>query len=145
MCAAGAAPETTADEPLARRSTTPTRPVSARYLLSPFAVRSAPPARQRARVSATGGQWPLWSPDGCEIFFATLQADALFAVEVSIDDQQPRLGRPVELFSADKKFHEVRQFDTVDGERFLVNVNVDGGTKTPLTLVQNWATSAKQE
>ena len=43
------------------------------------------------------------------------------------------------LFRVDLKDHRLRQFDTPDGKRFLVNRNVSFGTDVPLTLVVNWA------
>ena len=37
------------------------------------------------------------------------------------------------------KVHRNRQYDTFDGQTFLVNVNLRDGVRTPLTVVQNWA------
>ena len=36
------------------------------------------------------------------------------------------------------KEHEDRQFDTLDGETFLLNRLVLQGAHDPLTLLQNW-------
>ena len=97
-----------------------------------------PDARRRVRVSSDGGIAPLWSRDGSEIFFASPQYDAIYSTEVAFDADQPRLGRPVKLFSVDMKVHRYRQYDTADGQRFLVNLNVGGAERIPLTVLQNW-------
>ena len=85
-----------------------------------------PEARSRFRISIDGGSAPVSSGDGTEI-------------DVSIEGGQPLLGQPRRLFSMDMKTHSHRQFDTLDGRRFLVNANVDAGTRTPLTVMLNWA------
>jgi serine/threonine protein kinase len=102
---------------------------------------SFPDHRGRTRVSIDGGFAPLWSPDGQEIFFASLRSDRIYSEPLTWVDGTPRPGRPVELFQVDMKIHHNRQYDTADGQRFLVNVNLRSGERTPLTLLQNWASS----
>ena len=48
-----------------------------------------------------------------------------------------RFGRPEVLFQVDMKRLENRQYDTLDGETFIVNRNRRTGSTTPLTLVLN--------
>jgi len=102
--------------------------------LAPF-----PDASRKVRVSTDGGFAPLWSRDGSEIFFATASQDAIFSVDVTFDADEPRLGRPTKLFSVEMRLHRNRQYDTADGQTFLVNVILGGGVRTPLTVIQNWA------
>jgi serine/threonine protein kinase len=102
--------------------------------LAPF-----PDASRRVRVSTDGGFAPLWSRDGSAIFFATANQDAIFSVDVTFDAGEPRLSRPTKLFSVDMKLHSNRQYDTFDGQKFLVNVNLRDGVREPLTVLQNWA------
>jgi serine/threonine protein kinase len=98
-----------------------------------------PDARSRVRVSVDGGFAPLWSADGSEIFFASLESDAIFSASVEFEGERPRLGRPARLFSVDMKEHRIRQYDTADGQRFLVNVDTGGSLDGPVTVLQNWA------
>jgi len=102
-------------------------------------IANFPEATQRVPLSIDGGFAPVWSGDGTEVFYASLASDAIFAVGVAIENDQPTLGRPEKLFSMEMKLHSNRQFDTQDGQRFLVNANVDTGGRTPLTVVLNWA------
>jgi len=48
---------------------------------------------------------------------------------------RPVLGTPRALFRVDLKEHRSANFATIDGQRFLVNRNVDTGATSPLTLV----------
>ncbi len=100
---------------------------------------SFPDAGQRIRVSTDGGAGPVWSADGRELFFSSPDSDAIFGVSVEVEGSQPRPGKPERLFGVDMRVHSTRQFDTLDGERFLVNTNVNSGARTPLKLVLNWA------
>jgi Tol biopolymer transport system component len=102
-------------------------------------IANFPDATQRLPISTGGGFAPKWSGNGTEVFYASLGSDAIFAVGVAIENNQPILGRPEKLFSMDMKIHRDRQFDTLDGRRFLVNTNVDTGAQAPLTVVLNWA------
>ena len=42
------------------------------------------------------------------------------------------------LFRVDTYDSPARQYDTLDGKRFLVNVNARPDATTPLTVVQGW-------
>ena len=49
-----------------------------------------------------------------------------------------RFGQPQKLFRVDLKLeNRSRQFDTLDGETFIVNRARRSGSRTPLTLVLN--------
>jgi hypothetical protein len=50
----------------------------------------------------------------------------------------PDLGTPQPLFRVDSKLHSDRQYDTLDGQRFLINRIDRTGAADPLTLVQGW-------
>jgi Tol biopolymer transport system component len=98
-----------------------------------------PQAASRVRVSTDGGYAPLFSPDGREIFFVSADSESLLTVAVEWSEGRPLLQRPVRLFEVPVKFHSERQYDTLDGERFLVNTRLESGARTPLTVVLNWA------
>ena len=100
-------------------------------------VASFPEAGERLRVSAAGGTQPLWRRDGRELFFISSRSE-LMAVSIAAGGTEPggvTIGVPRPLFRVDIKEHPHAQYDTIDGERFLVNRNVDGGTNRSLTLV----------
>ncbi len=50
----------------------------------------------------------------------------------------PEIGVPQPLFRSEFKEHEDRQYDTRDGQTFLLNRLVADSLRDPLTLVQNW-------
>ena len=102
--------------------------------LAPF-----PDTTRKIRISTEGGFAPLWARDGSEIFFASLGRDALFSVDVTFESGEPVLDSPTKLFSMDMKLHFNRQYDTADGQRFLVNVNLGSGAAVSPTVLQNWA------
>jgi serine/threonine-protein kinase len=99
---------------------------------------SLPQGEQRARVSTEGGKAPLWARDGSEIFFMSPHSDAILRASVSFEAGRPVIGRVEKLIGVEMKVHSKRQFDTVDGQRFLLNTSVNSGARTPLTLITNW-------
>ncbi len=107
---------------------------------------SFPDAGERLRVSAAGGSQAVWRRDGRELFFISARRE-LMAVPVGSSGTGPNgvtIGEPRALFRVDIKDHEAPQFDTITGERFLVNRDVDSGAGRPLTLVlQPFASSGR--
>jgi hypothetical protein len=100
-------------------------------------IASFPEAGERLRVSAAGGSQPVWRRDGRELFFISPRRE-LMAVQVESRGTGPNgvtIGVPRALFRVDIKDHQGPQFDTITGERFLVNRDVDSGAGRPLTLV----------
>ena len=104
-------------------------------------VQTFPDPGTRWRVSVDGGDWPTWRSDGNEIYYVD-PAGRLTAVPVGWRDGEdgrvPEFGAPQPLFSVDLKNHDDRQYDTLDGETFLINRVVFEGADQPLTLIQNW-------
>jgi Tol biopolymer transport system component len=103
-------------------------------------IQTFPDPGRRWRVSTDGGHSPVWNRDGGEIYY--VHDDALMAVSVqgaaSAENQADiRLGPPRVLFRVDLKNVDRRQYDTLDGETFIVNRNRPTGSTTPLTLVLN--------
>lgn len=100
-------------------------------------IASFPDAGERLRVSAAGGSQAVWRRDGRELFFISPRRE-LMAVQVERKGTGPNgvtIGVPRALFRVDIKDHTAPQFDTITGERFLVNRDVDSGAGRPLTLV----------
>jgi dipeptidyl aminopeptidase/acylaminoacyl peptidase len=104
-------------------------------------VRRFPEADEAWRVSVAGGDWPSWRRDGGELYYVAPDG-WLTAVAVEWrqgrQGSEPGFGEPVPLFRFESKAHVDRQYDTLDGERFLVNRSVRTGARTPLTVVQGW-------
>jgi serine/threonine-protein kinase len=99
-------------------------------------VRTFPDSGKRWRVSTDGGRTPVWRRDGGEIYY--LDADErITAVTLSPSPGDLRFGRPRALFHVELKRADQAQFDTLDGETFVVNRTRRSGSRSPLTLVLN--------
>ncbi len=104
-------------------------------------LRSFPDGERAWRVSVGGGDWPAWRSDGAELYYVGPDG-WLTAVPVdwieSSEGREPTFGTPERLFRFESKWHHDRQWDTRNGEVFLLNRLVRTGTRTPLTVVQGW-------
>ncbi len=102
-------------------------------------VRTYPEGETRV-VSLNGGEEPMWSRDGRELFFR--QGDRLFAVEVSADPELD-VSTPQPLFEmrfergAPNAHYDV----SLDGERFLV---VSDRPATEFKVIFNWFEELKE-
>ncbi len=94
----------------------------------------------QSKVSTAGGEEPVWSPNGREIFY--LADNKLMAVPVTTS-RGLELGRPVALFDTTPYFFggAGRNYDVApDGKRFVMVRNPAGeqGRSLPITIVLNW-------
>jgi Tol biopolymer transport system component len=104
-------------------------------------IQTFPDPALRWPVSTDGGHSPAWRRDGGEIYYVN-DDNEIVAVTVQ---EAPRagheagfqLGPPQVLFNVDLQIRGARQYDTLDGETFIVNRNRRVGSTTPLTLVLN--------
>ncbi len=102
---------------------------------------------ERLRVSTAGGLSPRWRRDSRELYYlatastmvfgATVPDGRLMAVAISPDG---RPGVPTPLFSV---LARGSQYDTKDGQRFLVNVE-NRGASLPITVDLNWTTRLRR-
>ncbi len=90
-----------------------------------------PGARDRVRVSTSGGQFPRWAQDGRELFY--LSSAGLMSVPVSRD--QPGSSR---LLLDTAKSGAWSDFDVAPDGRFVAIVAESVGAQQPLTVVVNW-------
>lgn len=99
------------------------------------------------QVSTGGGLFPVWRPDGKELFFMDLTG-AMMAAPVDAANGSLNPGSPVRLFEA----HIVgtalgnqvdRQFDVARDGRFLLNVELEVAAP-PITVIQNWKPEASK-
>ena len=90
-------------------------------------VQSFPPGAGKWQISTDGGEWPMWSGDGKEIFYSL--RDTLYAVPVRINGGAVDAAAPVKLFQRALNRAGTgprgRWVVSRDGQRFLLNVPVD--------------------
>jgi Tol biopolymer transport system component len=101
----------------------------------------------RQKVSLDGGRYPLWSPDGKELYYVTASG-AMMAVSVRLSPTLA-LGGVTKLFDTRPPTHGIssRPYDVspVDG-RFLVTKPVVSGAAPggEVTVVLNWLEDLKR-
>ncbi len=97
------------------------------------------------KVSRGGGDMPLWSADGGELFFYDRTDHRLLAVRVEGGDR-PRVSEPqavipdLEVLNASRLFNLPELVPMPDGERFVFVQNPDKEAKVErIEVVLNWA------
>jgi len=94
--------------------------------------------RGRWQISNDFGNWPLWSPDGSELFYFSMQSGMYMSVPIRYDPQF-HAGTPRPLFDGPYLRQNGRHYDiTPDGKRFLMvreNTNIDAAE---IHVVMNW-------
>ncbi|MEQ1580766.1 MAG: TIR domain-containing protein [Steroidobacteraceae bacterium] len=93
------------------------------------------------QVSTAGGIYPLWAPDGKELYFLSPAGD-MMAAPINITGTALDSGAPARLFptrmvggGGDAQLG--RQYDVAPDGRFLINTELDNAA-APITLIQNW-------
>ena len=89
-------------------------------------------------MSSAGGQHPLWSRDGRELFF--IAADGMMMSVPIKPGPGFSYGRPVPLFPAGQYHVNVaRNYDvSLDGKRFVMVKNAAPGTRASMVVVTQW-------
>ena len=97
------------------------------------------------QISANGGAQPRWNKNGKEIFYVSLDSKMMAAsVKLSADGQSLEVGTATSLFPVRIAGGPVPGLNTQqyavspDGQRFLVNLDVDEGATSPITIIYNW-------
>jgi len=106
----------------------------------------APTTTQQWQVSVDGGIYPLWAPDGREIYYIN-RTGAMMAAPVTIDGSFVTPGAPVTLFPTrivrgGVDTGQGRQYDVTPDGRFLIDSELDDSS--PITLLQHWNPDAVQ-
>jgi|tagenome__1003787_1003787.scaffolds.fasta_scaffold20984308_3 serine/threonine protein kinase/Tol biopolymer transport system component len=106
-------------------------------------VSNYPGLSEKIAVSTDGGQRPLWSRNGRELFFR--HGDALMAVPVETRANF-RAGKPHRLFSgAYRGESQESAFDVApDGQRFVMIKSDQAAGLRQFNVVQNWLDELKQ-
>ena len=100
-------------------------------------------------MSTGGGQRPLWSRDGRELFFHSLDGRQMLAVPMQ-PGSTLKAGRPQVLFEAAMSVQGVgvRPYDVAPDGRFFIirSVQMEGGGGTPsnIIVVLNWLEELKR-
>ncbi len=111
-------------------------------------VQAFPKAGRKLRISTTGGDNPIWRPDGRALFYLARDG-GLVEVELT-----PRVGGGLEVRSARTLFHPANRGGrlnnsrriyavTSDGRRFLFMGIVPDTSPRAITMILNWAPGAK--
>jgi eukaryotic-like serine/threonine-protein kinase len=104
------------------------------------------PATGQWQVSTTGGVYPLWRPDGKELYYIGPDRQ-MMAAPVTASGTTFEAGAPVALFETrivggGASIGQSRQYDLSRDGCFLINTVLDDGA-SPITLIQNWKAPEK--
>jgi dipeptidyl aminopeptidase/acylaminoacyl peptidase len=103
-------------------------------------VQTFPEHGGKWQISTGGGNFPVWSRDGRELYFISAD-NKMMTVEVKGDGKKFEAGVPSALFAVPAQ----TQFDVSKDGRFLIHVPVDqAGSNVPLTVVVNWQSALKK-
>ena len=112
-------------------------------------VRPFPPNQGggQSQVSTEGGVFPVWRPDGKELYYLN-PAGVMMAASIAVRGTTLEPGAPVALFATriaagGEDSGSGRQYDVTSDGRFLINTVLDSATG-PITLIQNWNPDAKK-
>jgi Tol biopolymer transport system component len=106
-------------------------------------LRPFPGPGEKLVVSTSGGNEPVWSPTGRELFYRV--GDALMAVDVTTS---PRLqvGTPHRLF--EKRYEPsislYANYSTIDGQRFVMIKRIDQDEPPRISVIVNWFDQLRQ-
>jgi Tol biopolymer transport system component len=107
-------------------------------------VERYPQLGNRQPISTGGGRLPLWSPDGRELFFSSLDGQQMFSVPVQQPGTTFVAGRQRLLFELSMLRQEAgnRTYDIAPDGRFVIirsgQSEAAGDTPSDMILVQNW-------
>jgi Tol biopolymer transport system component len=110
-------------------------------------VQAFPQGGNKTLVSRNGGAWPVWRPDGKELFYIASDS-RMMAVSVSLTNGfQP--GTYQALFEVPlgvgQGVGSPAQYDvTADGQRFLVNARAGDFRISPIHIILNWTELLKR-
>jgi hypothetical protein len=103
-------------------------------------VQTFPEHGGKWQISTGGGNFPVWSRDGRELYFISAD-NKLMAAEVKANGAKFEASVPKPLFEV----RQAAQFDVSKDGRFLIHVPQDqSATNVPLTVVVNWQSALKR-
>jgi protease II len=103
-------------------------------------VQTFPEHGGKWQISTNGGDWPVWSRDGRELYFISAD-NKMMAVEIKGSGAGFQAGVPKVLFQVPAQ----EQYDVSKDGRFLIHVPVNqNATDVPITVVKNWQAAIKK-
>jgi hypothetical protein len=105
-------------------------------------VQSFPTPGGKLPVSTNGGERSIWSRDGKELYFVSLDGK-MMAAKVKAGSQF-EAGVPKPLFNVRLPRGIDSWFDVTKDGRFLIPVQVEQAAKAPITVVINWQAGLKK-
>jgi hypothetical protein len=100
-------------------------------------LRRFPDAASLSPISSKGGEEPLWSPNGDELFYRNGQEWMVVAIRNG--SPLPAIGEPQVLFQGDYLNVPGRSYDVMpDGQSFILIRRTPDPTPTRLNVVLNW-------
>jgi len=110
-------------------------------------VTSFPDARGKWQVSAGGGTQPRWRGDSKELFYLSSNSTIMavpIAAGSNFDAQAPvplfQVSPRVLVATSERAAYDVSK----DGQRFLINTQINNPEAQPLTVVLNWSALLKK-
>ncbi len=104
----------------------------------------ADPERER-QVSTSGGSTARWGPGGRELYYYEPAGGQLLVVPLTYGGNDVRVGDSSVLFKVRRPEALGAWYDvTGDGQRFLVNVPLEGESGSHLRFIQNWRAKAER-
>src|SRR4029079_8049010 len=104
----------------------------------------------KIQISNGGGDFPVWNPDGKELYFMDASA-TIYAANSEALGRSPQPPKVTKLFHACEERRVVlapvtgqsyaHSYDTHDGKRFLVNCTVEPSGQ--FTVLLNWPFGTK--
>jgi Tol biopolymer transport system component/predicted Ser/Thr protein kinase len=104
-------------------------------------VAAFPSALPKVRISTAGGDFPVWSPDGREIYYVQ-PGNKLMAVALKTTDDFIQPASPQQLFVLRVSETPRYPFDVAKDGRFLVRADVPQASHS-LTAIVNWQSLVK--
>ena len=106
-------------------------------------VRPFPGGGGKWQISTGGGQTPIWSRDGKDIFYES-GTGKLTSVKVQPGDQTLSTGIPEPLFDLEGREQFTVYDQSPDGTRFVAQLAAGERSTNPVTLVINWPRELEQ-
>jgi eukaryotic-like serine/threonine-protein kinase len=103
-------------------------------------VQTFPEHNGKWQISTGGGDWPVWSRDGRELYFISSDGK-MMAVQVKTDGRKFEAGLPRALFSVPTQ----NQFDVGKDGRFLIQAPLaQPASSVSINVVVNWQSALKK-
>jgi eukaryotic-like serine/threonine-protein kinase len=98
------------------------------------------------QVSTAGGTFPMWGPDGRELYYLNpageMMAAPIVVTEASLEPGAPAVLFAARIYGGGEDLQQGRQYDVAPAGQFLINLELEDDAGAPITLIQNWSPDA---